>query len=278
MDKALPLSCLACLTAGEASQVFMPPLYLFTFCICDLLSSLRRCTSLYAVLTTDHIDDMPTTGRQASARNNGVKTSKLARETASQPSTELTLPNSNILSTGFGDLDEQTLLSLSMDAPVQLSPPAINTLLISDSSPTPLSKMRVASEVMDATLERLGFGPPNDLSTLPILLSPTPADSEVTGTSSHEEKAEPTAEGKAPTSEVSGADVSDAYGQITGLFQQISQMTGHSLHTLIIEWALLYAHTDMVKRRTAHGRMPNTTTADQQTFEEEVNKAINLVE
>jgi len=198
--------------------------------------------------------------KQASTRKPGAKGLKSAKASVS---TELRSPNSNVLS-GLEDLDEETLLSLSLDVPVRLTPPPFkNDTLTSESSPTPLSKMRVSSEVMNATLERLGFGPPNDLSNLPTLPSPTPENFEVS-TAGHKEKA--------PSSEASGdsgPDCLDAYGQISQLFQQIAQRTGHSVSTLILEWALLHAH---------HGHMSKAKTAThQQAFEEEVGKVVNLV-
>ena len=68
--------------------------------------------------------------------------------------------------------------------------------------------------------------------------------------------------------DASGTDDLDEYGQIIGLFQRIAQRTGHSVSSLIVEWALLHACTNMVeKRETIH----------QQAFEERVNKAIELV-
>jgi hypothetical protein len=217
---------------------------------------------------------MPTD--KTSSRKQGAEA---RRGKGSQLSTELQAPS---LLSGFEDLDEGTLLSLSVDAPIQLSPPPNNNPLIPETSPTPLSKMRVSNEVMAATLERLGFGPPNDLSSLLTSPSPsptpTPANSEVsmTGSFGYEEKA-PTTEGTVPTLGASHTDDSDAYGQINRLFQQIAQRTGHSVDTLILEWALLHAHTDMVKRQVTHNRMLGLMAAHQKVFNEEVNKAISLV-
>lgn len=215
---------------------------------------------------------MPT--NKTSSRKQGAK---VHRGKGSQLSTELQAPG---LLSGFEDLDEGTLLSLSVDAPIQLSPPPNNNPLIPETSPTPLSKMRVSNEVMVATLERLGFGPPNDLSSLQTSSSPspTPANSEasITGSFGYEEKV-PTTEGTVPTLGASHTDDSDAYGQINRLFQQIAQRTGHSVDTLILEWALLHAHTDMVKRQVTHNRMLDLMAAHQKAFDEEVNKAISLV-
>ena len=87
-----------------------------------------------------------------------------------------------------------------------------------------------------------------------------------------------TAEERLPTVEASGTDDSDAYGQITELFQQIAQKTGHSVHSIILEWALLHAHTDLVKGRVAHGHLvSNAMTVRQQAFEDEANNVIELV-
>jgi hypothetical protein len=239
------------------------------FGACYLLSSLHlvvRC------IDYSHTDNMPT--NKTSSRKQGAK---VHRGKGSQLSTELQAPG---LLSGFEDLDEGTLLSLSVDAPIQLSPPPNNNPLIPETSPTPLSKMRVSNEVMVATLERLGFGPPNDLSSLQTSSSPspTPANSEasITGSFGYEEKV-PTTEGTVPTLGASHTDDSDAYGQINRLFQQIAQRTGHSVDTLILEWALLHAHTDMVKRQVTHNRMLDLMAAHQKAFDEEVNKAISLV-
>jgi len=179
---------------------------------------------------------------------------------------------------GLEGLDEETLLSLSLDTPVRLTPPPGDNPLVSEPSPIPLSKMHVSNEVMVATLERLGFGPPNDLSNLLTLPSPTPANSDVSmmEASSHEKKV-PTVEGTVSTLGASCTDDSDAYGQINSLFQKIAQRSGHSVNTLILEWALLHVHTDMVKRQIADSRMSSVMAAHQRVFEEEANKAVNLV-
>jgi hypothetical protein len=119
---------------------------------------------------------------------------------------------------------------------------------------------------MQATLDRLGFGPPNDLSSPHISVTSTPTNSEA-GTAQrtgHEEKV-PTAEDPDLSMDASGTD---EYGQIIGLFQRIAQRTGHSVSSLIVEWALLHARTNMVEKRE---------TMRQQAFEERVNKAIELV-
>jgi hypothetical protein len=91
---------------------------------------------------------------------------------------------------GLEGLDEETLRSLSIDAPVRLTPSPESDNLIAESSPTPPSKIRLSNEVMEATLEQLGFGPPNDLSDLPISPTPMPPNSETstTRTFGHEEK------------------------------------------------------------------------------------------
>jgi hypothetical protein len=188
-----------------------------------------------------------------SARKHGAKELKPASGNGSRNSTELRATPQ--VSFGLEDLDEETLLSLSLDTPVQLTPPHRSEPLVSESPPTPVSKMCVSNEVMAATLELLGFGPPNDLSSCRTLLSPTPENSEssITGANSHEKKL--------PILEPSCTN--DAYGQINEIFQQIAQRTGNSVDNLILEWALHHARTDTMKR--------------QQVFEEEVNKAINLV-
>lgn len=54
---------------------------------------------------------------------------------------------------GLEELDEEILLSLSLNAPTRLTLPPGNNALISESSPTPLSKERVSSDVMEATLK-----------------------------------------------------------------------------------------------------------------------------
>jgi hypothetical protein len=54
---------------------------------------------------------------------------------------------------GLEELDKETLLSLSLDAPTRLTPPPGNNALTSESSPTPLSKKQVSSDVMEATLD-----------------------------------------------------------------------------------------------------------------------------
>jgi diketogulonate reductase-like aldo/keto reductase len=95
------------------------------------------------------------------------------------------------------------------------------------------------------------------------------------GTFGHEEKI-PTVKEAVPTIKASGTDDLDGYGQIIRLFQQIAQRIGHSVNSLILEWALCHAHTNMVKRR-ADGHMSNAMIARQQAFEEEVNKVIKLV-
>jgi hypothetical protein len=222
---------------------------------------------------------MPT--RRALGGKRSAKVPNLARGTAYPPS-----PNSNVLSqAGFEELDEETLLSLSVDAPVRLTPPPGNNSRSSEFSPTPLSKMRVSKAVMEATLEQLGFGPPNDLSNLYISPSPTPANSEISTVGTSCEEKVPTVkapvltvEERLPTVEASGTDDSDTYGQITELFQQIAQKTGHSVHSIILEWALLHAHTDLVKGRVAHGHLvSNAMTVRQQAFEDEANNVIELV-
>jgi hypothetical protein len=122
---------------------------------------------------------------------------------------------------------------------------------------------------MQATLDRLGFGPPNDLSSPHISVTSTPTNSEA-GTAQrtgHEEKVL-TAEDPDLSMDASGTDDSDEYGQIIGLFQRIAQRTGHSVSSLIVEWALLHARTNMVEK---------WETIRQQAFEERVNKAIKLV-
>jgi hypothetical protein len=192
--------------------------------------------------------------KKGSARKHNAEVPKLMREPASHVPTKRRTPNSDVLS-GLEDLDDDTLLSLSLDAPARLTPPPGNG---------PLSKVQVSTEVMEATLDRLGFGPPNDLSDLPISISTTPTSSAAS---------EPVLTGV----ETSGTDDSDAYDQITGLFQQVAQRTGQSVNTIILEWALLHAHTDLVKRRVAHGHISNAMSARQEAFEEEVNKVIELV-
>ena len=76
--------------------------------------------------------------------------------------------------------------------------------------------------------------------------------------------------------EMFDTDDLDAYDQITGLFQQVAQRTGQSVNTIILEWALLYAHMDLVKRWVAHGHISNAMSACQEAFKEEVNKVIEL--
>jgi hypothetical protein len=178
------------------------------------------------------------------------------------------------------DLDEDTLLSLSLNAPARLTPPPENAPLISESSGTLLSNVQVSTDVMQATLDRLGFGPPNDLSNIPISPSPTPTNSEIgtTGMFGYEEE-DPTVKESVPTSVEASADDMNAYasGQILRLFHQVAQRSGQSVNTLILEWALRHVHTDLVKRRVAHGHQSTSTTAHQQAFQEEVNKAIELV-
>lgn len=216
--------------------------------------------------------------KQVFARKGGLKVLKSAGGTA-----ELRSTNSNALS-GLEGLDEETLLSLAIDAPVQLTPSPENNSLILESSPTPSSKIRVSDEVLEATFKRLGFGPPNDLSNFPVSPSPTPANSETStaGLSNREEYAPTagapvlTAEKKGSTMDAPGTDDSDTYSQIFGLFQQIAQRTGHSVHSLILEWALLHAHTALAKGRV-HDHLSNTMMARQEVFEEEVNKVIKLV-
>jgi hypothetical protein len=206
--------------------------------------------------------------KQGLARKHGAKTRQCARATTPHTHAQLRSPNSDAL-TGLEGLDEATLLSLSMDTPVRLTPPPGNDRIIpesSDSSPTPLSRTRVSNELMQATLDRLGFGPPNDLSSPHISVTSTPTNSEA-GTAQrtgHEEKV-PTAEDPDLSMDASGTD---EYGQIIGLFQRIAQRTGHSVSSLIVEWALLHARTNMVEKRE---------TMRQQAFEERVNKAIELV-
>jgi hypothetical protein len=267
MEKVLLSSRPTCLTAGEVIMGFKPTIYLHVTCRLPF-------TSLYAALTTvSHTDDMPMD--KSSARKQGVRAH---RGKGSQLTNELRAPGLQV-SSGFEDLDEETLLSLSVDAPVRLSPPPKTDSLIPETSPpTPLSKMHISNELMAATLERLGFGPPNDLSNLLTSPSPTPANSEVniTGASGYEEKL-PTAEGTISTLEASHTDDSDAYGQINDLFQQITQRSGHSVNTLILKWALLHAHSDVVKRQIAHNRMLDLMAAHQRAFDKEVNKAISLV-
>ena len=104
-----------------------------------------------------------------------------------------------------------------------------------------------------ATLKQLGFGPSNNLSNLLTLPLPMPANSEVStmGTSSHGKTFEETV----LTLATSHIDDLDLYSQISRLFQQIAQTTGHLINTLILEWALLHTHTDMVKRQITHSRI-----------------------
>ena len=131
---------------------------------------------------------------------------------------------------------------------------------------------------MQATLDRLGFGPPHDY--ISISPSPTPAKSEIstTGTFGHEEEGH-VAEEPDPTSVEASADDMNAYtsGQILRLFHEIAQRTGQSVNAIILEWALLHAHMDLVKRRVAHGHLSTSMTARQHAFEEEANKVIGLV-
>jgi hypothetical protein len=203
----------------------------------------------------------------------------LARGTASHIPTKCPSPNSVVLS-GLEDLDEDTLLSLSLDTPAQLTPPPGNAPLISESSGTPLSNMQVSTDMMQATLDQLGFGSPNDLSNIPISPLPTPTNSEIstTGTFGYEEE-DPTAEESVSTSVEASANNMNAYAssQILRLFHQVAQRSGQSVNILILEWALCHVHTDLVKRRVAHGHQSTSMMAHQQAFQEEVNKVIELV-
>jgi hypothetical protein len=208
---------------------------------------------------------MPT--NKASARKKGAKTPNSAKDKGSEDSAELLAPSSQVsrATSYLEGLDERTLLSLSMDTPVRLTPPEDDPS-VPDSSPSPLSKKRISNEVMAATLERLGFGAPNDFSNLLTLSSSTPSTAEVTMGVPHREEQVPTTEGTVPTVEAPRTDTLDTYGLINKLFQQVAQRTGRSVNTLILEWALLHAHTDEVNR-----------TARRQVFEEEVDKMIRLV-
>jgi hypothetical protein len=215
--------------------------------------------------------------KKGSGRKKGADVPKLARGTASR--TTRRSPVSDALC-GLEELDEETLLTLSLDAPVQLSPSPGNSPLIPESAPVPLSNAQVSTELIEATLERLGFGPPNDMSNLPVPPSPTPANSEIISVETSVcDQSPSTAEESVSSSsvEVPDNDDSDEYDQIGGLFQQIARRTGHSVNSLVLEWALLHAHTDLVKRQVTHDHVSNAMTARQQAFEEEANKIIELV-
>jgi hypothetical protein len=114
------------------------------------------------------------------------------------------------------------------------------------------------------------------LSNLPNPPSPVPTNPEAstTGTFGEDETASETV---STTVESSGADDIDAYGQIIRLFHQVARRTGQSVNVLILEWALLHAHTDLAKRQVAHAHMSAVMTARRQIFEEEVDKVIELV-
>ena len=216
-----------------------------------LVKSLHFFTLLSAVLTTVHADDMPT--KKNPSRKHGPEVPKPVKGTNSHILPEHRAHKLDTLS-GLEDLDEDTLLSLSLDTPTRLTP---------------------SPDVMQATLDRLGFGPPNDLTSLPVSPTPTPTNSITSsaGKSGLDEKIT-TAEEPVPTSvESSDADDIDAYGQISGMFHQIAQRTGQSVNVVILEWALLHA----AKRQVAHDHRSTAMTARQQTFEEEADKVIELV-
>ena len=214
---------------------------------------------------------MPTT--KTSSRKHGAKVTKSSRGTDSKIFTKRRATNSE--SDGLEELDEDTLLSFSMDTPARLTPPPGNGL-ISYSSPMPLLTEQYSTDVMQATLDRLGFGPPNDLSNLPI--SPTPAPTTPkTSTMEMLGEDETASEPVLTSVESSDADDVDAYCQITKLFHQVARRTGQSVNVLILEWALLHAHTDLAKRRVAHAHMSAAMAARQQAFDEETDKIIEIV-
>ena len=78
-----------------------------------------------------------------------AKVPKVAKGAVSHTSTKPCPPN--VLS-DLEDLDKETLQSLTIDAPVRLTPPPGNDHFISEPSPAPLSKMQLSDEMMEATL------------------------------------------------------------------------------------------------------------------------------